>query len=109
MIWRVRGRGDFAALARAPRVSRGPLAVRVACRAVDEPPRVAFAIGKPVGSAVVRNRVRRRLRAALAASTDLLREGCSYLVAARPSAATLSYDELATTLRACLGAVRSAA
>lgn len=109
MIWRVRGRGEFAALACAPRVVRGPLAVRVRCRPVDEPPRVAFAIGRPVGSAVVRNRVRRRLRAALAASPELLRSGCSYLVAARPAAATLSCDDLTTTLRACLRAAGSTA
>jgi ribonuclease P protein component len=33
--------------------------------AVSSPPRVAFAVGKGAGGAVVRNRVRRRLRAAV--------------------------------------------
>ena len=58
--------------------------------------RVAYAIPKPVGSAVVRNRVRRRLRSILAGidrSPRPLPSG-DYLVHVRPGAADSSFDEL---------------
>ena len=32
----------------------------------EAPPRIAFAVGRPVGNAVTRNRVKRQLRAAVA-------------------------------------------
>jgi ribonuclease P protein component len=65
------------------------------------PPRVAFAIGRRVGKAVVRNRVRRRLRHVLA---ELERSsapglpGGSYLVVARPGADACTSDELRSHL-----------
>jgi len=56
-------------------------------------PHVAFAIGRPVGNAVTRNRLRRRLRA-------LVREQSWspgwYLVGARPDVSELTFDQLAT-------------
>jgi len=58
--------------------------------------RVAYAISKPVGSAVVRNRVRRRLRSILAGidrAPRSLPPGV-YLVWVRPGAADSSFDEL---------------
>ena len=64
------------------------------------PARVAFAIGRRVGGAVERNRLRRRLRAALA-EFDLAPG--SYLVAAGPEAAHLSWTELRTALAEALG------
>ena len=63
--------------------------------AAGEPARVAFAIGRRVGGAVERNRLRRRLRAALA-ETELAPG--SYLVSAGPEAAHLSGAELRSTL-----------
>ena len=51
------------------------------------PPRVAYAVGRSVGGAVVRNRVRRQLRHAVAAEarTGGLPSGW-YLIGATPSA-----------------------
>ena len=69
------------------------------CRYVPEPdvvpPCVAFAIGRAVGSAVARNRVRRRLRAALEllAGPPLLANGL-LLVGARPGAPERTFAEL---------------
>jgi ribonuclease P protein component len=61
------------------------------------PPRVAYAIGRSVGSAVVRNRLRRRLRALAHewARAGELRPGW-YLVGATPAAAQLDGSTLAT-------------
>jgi ribonuclease P protein component len=73
----------------------------------DDPPRVAFAVGRPVGSAVVRNRVRRRLRAALIerrSGPQGLPPG-AYLLSATPEAATMSYEELNAAVAGALDAI----
>jgi ribonuclease P protein component len=54
-------------------------------------PRLAFAIGRWTGSAVVRNRVRRRLRSVVAA---LELPAGAYLVTASGEAAQLPFDDL---------------
>ncbi len=72
----------------------------------SDPPRVAYAVGRGVGGAVVRNRVRRRLRAAARTHAAELLPGRAYLVSARPDAATRSYAELSEALREALGALR---
>jgi ribonuclease P protein component len=64
-----------------------------------QPPRVAFAIGRAVGPAVVRNRIRRRLRSALPAIE--LTPGL-YLIGATPAAAARSCDELQFDLLALI-------
>lgn len=69
-----------------------------------DPPRVAFAVGRNVGGAVVRNRVRRRLRAAMHAHADLLRPGVAYLVRAAAPAADAAYRDLAAAVRDALRA-----
>jgi ribonuclease P protein component len=55
----------------------------------DSPPRVAYAVGRRAGGAVERNRIRRRLRAAVAAAEADLEPG-AYLVGATEEAASLS-------------------
>jgi ribonuclease P protein component len=62
-----------------------------------EPPRVAYTIGRRVGPAVVRNRVRRRLRMLIREAAPLLRPG-AYLIGVGPEAALLSHDNLRTVL-----------
>ena len=68
-------------------------------------PRVAFAVGRRVGPAVVRNRCRRRLRAVLAelagGPTPVLRPG-AYLFSVAPGAVSLSHQELHRTVRSAL-------
>ena len=67
-----------------------------------EPPRVAFSVGRSVGDAVTRNRVRRRLRAAVREHAPALAPGAAYLVGADPRSAHLPYAQLSSTLRAIL-------
>ena len=61
---------------------------------------MSYAIGKWVGSAVARNRVRRRLRAAIAANEDALVSGGHYLLSAEPAAATMPFERVAVSVRA---------
>jgi len=74
--------------------------------------RVAYAVGRRVGPAVVRNRLRRRLRAA-AREIDLATGGLpagAYLVSVRPEAALRSYAALRDDLGSALvAAARGAA
>jgi ribonuclease P protein component len=68
--------------------------------------RVAYAIGRRVGPAVVRNRLRRRLRAA-AREIDVATGGLptgAYLVSVGPEATQRSYGELRADLGSALAA-----
>jgi ribonuclease P protein component len=106
LIWRVRGHAAFRDLARAPVRRHGALSARLVPGDPGTPPRVAFAIGRPVGGAVARNRLRRRLRAALRALQPELVPGGAYLVGAGPAAVTATPAELRDALRAVLREVR---
>ena len=99
LIWRVRDRASFAVLARAERHARGPVTVRFVPGESEAPPRVAYAVGG-VGNAVVRNRLRRRLRAAVARAEADLVAGGAYLVSARREALTMPFDALVEALTA---------
>lgn len=65
-------------------------------------PRVGFVVSKAVGAAVVRNRVKRRLRHLARARLDALPEGSVLVVRANPAAAAASYEQLDRDLRRCL-------
>ena len=100
LIWRIRDRGTFLRLRSARRTRCGPLTVSFVQGNPAEPPRVAYAIGRKVGGAVERNRLRRRLRAVVGTLVPQLRPG-AYLIGAAPEAARLSVGELrATVIRA---------
>ncbi len=58
---------------------------------------VGYAIGRNVGKAVLRNRVRRQLRSLLEAKSDQLPAGW-YLVGAQPRVGTMSWAELGATV-----------
>ena len=91
-VWRIRDRRTFEDLRlRGQRHRSGPITVTAVLDADERPPRVAYAIGKGVGSAVVRNKVRRRLRAAVA---EIGLPSGAYLISVTPSAAKATYGEL---------------
>ena len=69
-----------------------------------EPPRIAFAVPRKVGTAVVRNRLRRQVRAHLdhrQASDQGLRAG-AYLVALAPGSAQEAPGAVLADLDRCL-------
>jgi ribonuclease P protein component len=73
------------------------------------PPRVAYAIGKPVGDAVTRNRLRRQLRSIVAERSRKGELACgAYLVGAQPAAGLLSFAELDDLVGQALSALRGA-
>lgn len=104
MIWRIRERSAFTRLAHEGKRTRAGV---LWCTYVPDPdampPRVAYALGRAIGPAVVRNRLRRRLQALLAASS--LPAGL-YLIGAQPAAARRSFVELEFDLRQLVASVR---
>jgi len=96
-----RRRDDFRRLARVrPRRSRH-LWLRSVPDAASGECRVAYSVGRAVGTAVTRNRVRRRLRALVAERAARLDPGL-HLVGAGPSAGSASFTELGADLDALL-------
>lgn len=105
LIWRIRERGEFQRLQDdGRRLRSGALWCTYVLDHLCNPPRIAFAIGRASGPAVVRNRIRRRLRHLLAMA-DL--PGGLYLFGARPAAARRSFHELESDLGALLKGVPS--
>jgi len=67
------------------------------------PPRFGFTVTRKLGKAVVRNRIRRRLKAAVAALNKVSggkgpRPGFDYVLIARPAAETRSFAEIVKDL-----------
>jgi len=60
------------------------------------PARLGLAVPSRVGGAVLRNRIKRRLRASFVSAS--LPAGLDVVVRARPEAATLDFQELESTL-----------
>src|SRR5688572_11409290 len=96
-VGRLRGRRAFADLAQRGRTMRSsPLRVRflAAPNDVDDGAAlVGYAIGKKAGGAVERNRIRRRLRAAVSTATTPLTSGF-YLISADPAIADAAFADL---------------
>jgi ribonuclease P protein component len=61
---------------------------------------VAYVVSKRVGNAVLRNRIRRRLRAAVAERRYELRPGAAYLFGGGAEVATMRFDDLRTVIGA---------
>ena len=73
------------------------------------PARVGFVVGRAVGGAVIRNRVRRRLRHLTRGHLHRLPEATQLVVRALPPSAALSSRELGDDLARCLDRVLVAA
>ncbi|MDI2130487.1 ribonuclease P protein component [Yinghuangia seranimata] len=115
---RLRRRDEFAiAVRRGRRTGRPLLVVHLAQpgSATDPhaspgetpPARAGFVVSKAVGPAVVRNRVKRRLRHLVRDRLGLLPEGSLVVVRALPPAAEAEYADLASDLDAALGRLLS--
>ena len=107
---RLRRSSDFTAAFRSGRRSgRGTLVVHLH---LDEPAqastaRAGFVVSKAVGNAVVRNKVRRRLRHLVRPLLATLPSGSSMVVRALPAAASASSETLRADVEAALAAARS--
>ncbi|GGO49051.1 ribonuclease P protein component [Streptomyces sp. WMMB 714] len=111
---RLRRREDFAAAVRRGRRAGRPLLVvhlRSNSSSTDPhgaggeapPARAGFVVSKAVGNAVVRNRVKRRLRHLMRERLTRLPAGSLVVVRALPGAGEAVHEELVRDLEAALG------
>jgi ribonuclease P protein component len=107
---RLRRSNDFAAAIRGGRrVGRGTVVVHLLIEEPASAPgaRAGFVVSKAVGNAVVRNRVRRRLRDLVRPHLAGLPAGARLVVRALPAAAAADFTTLEADLAAALTAARS--
>jgi ribonuclease P protein component len=98
----MRAASDFESVMRRGHKS-GKVTVVVYLARTAEPMRVVgFAVSKAVGGAVVRNRVRRRLRAIIAGELSSLPVGARVVVRALPAAAAAPFSALSSDVRSAL-------
>jgi ribonuclease P protein component len=84
-------------------VHDGPVSAADGVVRPAEPAKVGFVVSRAVGTAVIRNRVKRRLRALLVEYLDVLPEGSLFVVRANPAAASARQADLAADLDLVLG------
>lgn len=99
---------EFRHVVRRGRRSGGPLlVVHLLVPNVDKvtssPTKVGFVVAKSVGPAVIRNRVKRRLRHLMRERITTLPGGSMLVVRALPESAQADARDLATALDRCLG------
>jgi ribonuclease P protein component len=92
---RLRAKRDFERVyQQGRRVSMESFTMYVYPRGDDAPTRLGFVVGRRFGAHVARNRVKRRLRAAVRPLWERLPHGYDLVCIARPSAATAPMDAL---------------
>ena len=97
----MRRRADFLAARRGERRGGPWFTLELLDRGLaDAPPRLGLTVTKKVGNAVLRNRVRRRLREAVrTAVAGDMRAGHDYVIVARAEAASVPFGALVEALR----------
>jgi ribonuclease P protein component len=105
---RVRTRRQFALFATpSGRGQSGPLRISFVANPAEDPQvAVAYAISRKDGNAVVRNRIRRRLRALVDNLNPQPKPG-NYLIRCGFETGSLSYEELQHHLHQALGRARA--
>lgn len=105
-VGRIRSRDTFESIRRSGvRGGYGPIRIRFTDQTSSSEAQFAYALGKRIGSAVVRNRLRRRLRAIVTEMGPELLPG-AYLVSTGPGVAELNFDELRMVMGRALESVR---
>ena len=100
---RLRRRQDFIAAAKALHAAMPDMVVQARDRKDEAKPRVGFTTTKKLGNAVIRNRIRRRLReAARLTLPAIARPGFDYVLIGRAGAADRPFAELRKDLNSAL-------
>jgi ribonuclease P protein component len=92
---RLTQRADFLAAAKGARAPAGPFVLQARERGDAAPPRFGFTVSKKVGTAVERNRVRRRLREVVRRNAALIPlTGHDYVLIGRRAALTTPFERI---------------
>ncbi len=112
ILGRLKKRAEFQRVSRGRRRAFEPFTLQAAARGPEAPAegaRVGFTVTKKVGNAVVRNRIRRRLKAALERAEPLeAKADCDYVLMARREALARPFAALVDDLRRAFRAVERA-
>jgi len=92
---RLKQRADFVAAAGGIKVHAAGFVLQARTRGDDRPARIGFTVSRKVGNAVVRNRVRRRLKEAVRlAAPGRIAAGRDYVLVGRRAALDLPFARL---------------
>ena len=92
---RLRQRADFLAAAKGARVPAEAFVLQARARTDTAPPRVGFTVSKKVGTAVERNRVRRRLREIVRRNAALIPPSAhDYVLIGRRAALAMPFEQI---------------
>jgi len=105
---RLRRRADFLNAATGSKAPAAPFVLQAVKRGEDGSARIGFTVSKKVGTAVERNRVRRRLREIVKQSTAPMRLGYDYVLVGRRAALAEPFDRMVTTFDAAVRRVHAA-
>ena len=103
-------RADFLSVAQGRRISRPGFVLQARQTEAGESaapgapakiraPRFGFTVTKKIGNAVVRNRIRRRLREVVRQAETAAEPATDYVIVGRRAALTLQFERLVTDLR----------
>src|ERR1041385_7310929 len=92
---RLKQRADFLAAAKGARVPAGPFVLQSRARGDTAPARFGFTVSRKVGTAVERNRVRRRLKEIVRRDAALCGEsGHDYVLIGRRAALAMPFERI---------------
>ncbi len=107
-LCRLTRRADYLAARGGKRAHCAPFVLQARARNDDAPARIGITVTRKVGAAVVRNRIKRRLKSAVATSEGLgFRSGYDYVLIARALAASAPFDALVGALHGGLKKVHA--
>lgn len=106
---RLRKRREFLAAAQGQKWAAPSLVLQARARGEDDSVRVGFTVTKKVGSAVIRNRAKRRLRAAASELLPTLANpGFDYVLVGRAGTLDRAWPDLLADLRKAVDRVHGA-
>lgn len=107
---RLRRRAEFLAAAAGAKVPTKAFVLQARKRGDDGPVRIGFTVSKKVGTAVERNRVRRRLKEIVRRSAATgLPAGHDYVLIGRRSALSMPFDQITEDFERALRRLRVSA
>jgi ribonuclease P protein component len=105
-VERLLKRADFLKCAQGRRWNTAAFAVQMQSNGLDGCARIGFTVSRKNGNAVIRNRIRRRLKAAAACvQTECCVAGHDYVIVARPEALNSRFEVLKTDIGNALAGV----
>jgi ribonuclease P protein component len=110
MVERLLKRRDFLKVAKGFSQSSSGVVVQCAVRHDDLPPRIGFTCTKKLGNAVIRNRIRRRLKeAARIAAAPHFKHGHDYVLIGRAGSLSRGFEELKKDIISALNRIHATA